>query len=48
MESYPDQECRGRSIMIKTLFNTLDQNIIKYNYNLCLRFELIVLEKRIN
>jgi hypothetical protein len=34
--------------MIKTLFNTLDQNIIKDNNHICLRFELIVFEKRIN
>ena len=34
--------------MIKTLFNTLDQNIIRDNNYLCLRFELIVFEKRTN
>ena len=32
----------------KTLFNTLDQNIIKYSNYICRRFELIVFEKRIN
>ena len=35
-------------IMIKTLFNTLDQNIITNNNYICLRFELIVFEKRTN
>ena len=32
----------------KTLFNTLDQNIIIYNNYICQRFELIVFKKRIN
>ena len=32
----------------KTLFNTLDQNIIINNSYICPRFELIVFEKRIN
>ena len=47
MESHSDQECRG-VIMIKMLFNTLDQNIIIDNDYICLRFELIVFEKRTN
>ena len=34
--------------MIKTLFNILDQNLIINNNYICLRFELIVFEKRIN
>jgi hypothetical protein len=34
--------------MIKTLFNTLDQNKIIDNTYICPRFELIVFEKRIN
>ena len=35
-------------IMIKMLFNTLDQDIIIDNDYICQRFELIVVEKRIN
>jgi hypothetical protein len=35
-------------IMIKTLFNTLDQNIVIISNYICLRFELIVFEKWIN
>jgi len=34
--------------MIKTLFNTPDQNIIIDSIYICRRFELIVFEKRIN
>jgi len=34
--------------MIKTLFNTPDQNMIIDNNYICPRFELIVFEKRIN
>jgi len=34
--------------MSKTLFNTLNQNIIIDNNYMCPRFELIVFEKRIN
>jgi hypothetical protein len=34
--------------MIKTLFNTLDQNIIINSDYICLRFELIVFKKRTN
>ena len=36
------------SIMIKTLINTLDQNIIINSNYICPRFELIVFKKRIN
>jgi len=36
------------TIMIKTLFNTLDQNMVIDNNYICPRFELIVFEKRIN
>jgi len=36
------------SIMIKTLFNTLDQKMVIDNNYICPRLELIVFEKRIN
>jgi hypothetical protein len=47
MESYSNQECRGRQCL-RALFSTLDQNIIKNSPSLCQSFEEIVLEKRIN
>ena len=47
MKSHPDQECRGINNE-KTLFNSLDQDIIIFNNHICRRFELIVFKKRIN